>query len=92
MVTQQKGRFTANPAAVAYDWTDTYEGDDHEYRHELAWIRGTNHISYGTSVDGRPWVNTMVRSPERFGDFDGTEKGFRRFVTAFLTDDETAIR
>jgi hypothetical protein len=78
--------YRTNPAAVAYEWTDRYEGFEQEYRHELTWTRGTYSVLYGTSVDGRPWVIAPVSNPERLGNFDATEKGFRRLVEAFRSE------
>ena len=79
-------REIANPAAVGWEWTDTYEGFG-TYRHQVCWIRGTESLQYGTQLPhAARWSQTTIDQPERFG-FDGTLQGARRAAQAFY--DET---
>ena len=73
----------ANPAAVAFRWSVNHDGFG-TYMHEITWPRGTYSLLYGTLAPGRDaWSTTPISSPERFG-VDGTIKGARAAVRAFL--------
>ena len=89
MNTTTKLSEVSNPAAVGWRWSNSYEGFDGSYEHEITWICGTHSLSYGTKAPnvGR-WVSSPIVNPERFG-FDGTLKGARTAAQAFYADQDS---
>jgi hypothetical protein len=81
----------ANPSAVAWEWSDTYQGIEYEgvegtYVHQILWLRGTEDLFYVTQAPQKewgPWV--PITLPERFG-FDGTLQGARAAAQAFYNE------
>lgn len=85
--TATKLREIRNPAAVGWRWTNTYDGFDGVYEHEITWVRGTWTLLYGTkSPQTGRWIHTPIERPERFG-FDGTLKSARTAAHAFYDSD-----
>ena len=81
--------FSTLTGHLGAEWVTQHDGVT--YRHQLVLIDRT--VLFGVSVDNRPWVNTTVRNPERFGPLPEPGSGSRGYpiwqswVTEFLRDD-----
>ena len=90
-----KLREVTNPDVVAWEWSDTYHGEEFDgvegtYHHQIVWMRGVHKLFYVTRAPGRskwsPWV--PIVNPERFG-FAGTLQSARDAAHNFYNQGET---
>ena len=97
-------REIANPAAVAWHWSVSYD-DMPEFgtiEHSVTWIRDGHNLYYGTKRETArkwpssdpAWTNTLIINPERFG-FEGTlasaRIAARNFVSAYFVSATGAV-
>lgn len=71
----------SNPAAVGVEWQN-----DEGSRMQLAWLRGTGTLRFGTKGDDGRWHQTTVTNPHYAVRSDMRKAEVIRIMRRFITD------